>query len=333
LGRSLYYHALIDFKIRSFIKSVIYFTAIIETLVAILLFLVIGKEEGYNLHSLFSSFFHGISAFCTAGFSLYSDSFISYRDNFFFKFIIMSLSYCGAIGFIVWVDYWRFFTKKSERTTFTSKVILSTTLWFGIIGTLIIFIIEPSIQDLPAHLRLNASFFQVMTSTTTVGFNTLPLNEFSSASVMILFFFMIFGASPSGTGGGLKSTTFSALVGLMRSTLKNRDSIRFMKRDLPIEKLQAATASFVYFFFTVGLSMFLLLLTEKLPFKEVLFETLSALGTVGVSLGITSSLSPLGKIIMIILMIMGRVGILTFGIAMSSRDESLSDIKQNDLVV
>lgn len=322
-----------EFDIKDFIKSVIIFTFAIELIGAALLFLIFGDQEGYSFKTFFSALFHSVSAFCTAGFSLYSNSFESYRDNAALNFAIIALSYLGAIGFIVWVDVWRFLTNKAETITFTSKVIINTTLWFAVIGTSLLFLIEPSLQDLAPQLRINAAFFQVMTSTTTVGFNTVAFSEFSSASVILIFFFMIFGASPSGTGGGLKSTTFSALIGLMRSTLKNRNSIRFLKKKIPLKRLQLATATFVYFFFAVGLSFFLLSLTETINFEPLLFEILSAIGTVGVSMGITSQLSVSGKLIMMVLMTMGRVGILTFGVALAADDKSVEDFKDSDIII
>jgi trk system potassium uptake protein TrkH len=181
--------------------------------------------------------------------------------------------------------------------------------------------------------RLQASFFQVMTATTTVGFNTLPIGHLSSAVILLLYFFMLFGASPSGTGGGLKSTTFAALAGLVKSTLKGRDKVRLNKRVLPIDKLQLATASFSYYFAVLFVATIILLSLEQTTLEVALFEVFSALGTVGLSMGLTGSLSDLGKVIVVALMFMGRVGILTFGIAMSMHDESRDEEGDNDLVL
>jgi len=322
-----------EFEIKDFIKAVIIFTFVVEIIGATFLFCIFGAKDGYSFHTAFSALFHSISAFCTAGFSLNSDSLEGFRDNAALNIVIVALCYMGAIGFIVWTDVWRFLSKKTEHITFTSKVILQTTFWFALIGTAVFFVIEPSIQNLEPHLRLNAALFQVMTSTTTVGFNTISFGDLSTASVVLVFFLMIFGASPSGTGGGLKSTTFSALVGLLRSTLKDRDSVRFMKRTIPPKRLQIATASFVYFFFAVGFAFFLLSLTETVKFEPLLFEILSAVGTVGVSMGATPELTVLGKLIIVVLMTMGRVGIMTFGMAVSSSDETLEEISKNDIVI
>ncbi|MEE3078975.1 MAG: potassium transporter TrkG, partial [Bdellovibrionota bacterium] len=143
-----------------------------------------------------------------------------------------------------------------------------------------------------------------------------------------------FGASPSGTGGGLKTTTFTAMFGLIKSILKGRDSIRFKKREIPDAKLYSALAAFSYYIFVLFIFTFLICsLHPDIEFKRIIFEIASALGTVGISMGITSDLVNSSKILFVILMLMGRVGILTFGIAITSKDESIKEEKDNDLVI
>nr|WP_241664487.1 potassium transporter TrkG [Ningiella ruwaisensis] len=320
-----------DFKIAHFIKRVIVFTFICEAIGAAVLF-AFFYQDGLD-NALWIAIFHSISAFCTAGFSLFSNSFESYADHTGINVIISALSILGAIGFIVMVDVWEKIRGQRDYLHFTSKIIVRTTLLFLVIGTLVLTIIEPSIQNLDPATRVQAAFFQVMTATTTVGFNTIPIGELTSAAILLLYFFMLFGASPSGTGGGLKSTTFAALGGLVKSTLKGRDKIRLSKRILPLDKLQLATASFTYYFLVLAVASFVLLLVESAPLEIVLFEVFSALGTVGLSMGLTGELSDLGKLVIIILMFMGRVGILTFGIAMSMHDESKIEEGDNDLVL
>lgn len=177
------------------------------------------------------------------------------------------------------------------------------------------------------------SFFHVMTASTTVGFNTIDIGGLCAAIIMLMYVFMIFGASPSGTGGGLKSTTLAALLGLIKSTLKRRETVRVHKRVLSPERLQIATASFAFYMIVLTGAMVLLLASETATFEVILFEAISALGTVGLSMGLTGDLTVLGKLIIILLMLMGRVGILTFGIAMAMHDESREEEKDNDLVV
>lgn len=320
-----------DFKIASFIKKVIVFTLIVETIGAVVLFIFFYLDNQSN--ALWLAIFHSISAFCTAGFSLFSNSFEGYVGHTGINLTLSALSILGAIGFIVMVDVWDKVRGKYDKLHFTSKVIIRITVAFLVFGTLLMTLLEPSIQSMSPFDRLQASFFQVMTATTTVGFNTLPIGHLNSAVILLLYFLMLFGASPSGTGGGLKSTTFAALAGLVKSTLKGRDKIRLNKRVLPLDKLQVATASFSYYFTMLFIATIILLSIEQTTMEVALFEVFSALGTVGLSMGLTGSLSDLGKVIVVALMFMGRVGILTFGIAMSMHDESLDEEGDNDLVL
>ena len=173
-----------------------------------------------------------------------------------------------------------------------------------------------------------------MTASTTVGFNTYPFSDLVPAVLMVVFFLMIIGASPAGTGGGLKTTAFAALVGLVRSTLKGRNRIRFFKREVPLVKLQAATAGLAFYCTLLFVAMFLLLMTETgAAFEVVMFEAISAMGTVGLSMGLTGDLSEIGKLVIIVLMTAGRVGILTFGIALAAHDESREEEQDNQLVL
>ncbi len=320
-----------DFKVTQFIRLVMIFTLVAEFIGAILLYAIFWYNDEPN--ALWSAIFHSVSAFCTAGFSLNSNSFEGYVDNVYLNIVIATLSYLGAIGFIVMVDVWHSLSGQKRHLHFASKVIIEITIWFSVLGTALFFVLEPSIQSFPRWEKLLASFFQVMTAGTTVGFNTIPIGALSASVIMLLYFLMIFGASPSGTGGGLKSTTLAALWGLMRSTLKGRDTIRYQKREISPERLQLATASFVFYMGILFISMMLLLAIESGGFEAILFEAISALGTVGLSMGITADLTNIGKLIIILLMFMGRVGILTFGIAVSIHDESREEEKDNDLIM
>jgi trk system potassium uptake protein TrkH len=255
-------------------------------------------------------------SFCTAGFSLYNNSFESFTGNFWLNLIIAALSYAGAVGFIVCVDVWRKITNKIQRVTLTTKIILHCTFWVGLAGTAILFVSEPSIKQFPVEERLIASFFHAMTSTTTVGFNTISMSGVSRASLLLLTTLMIIGASPSGTGGGLKSTTFTALIGIMRSALRGGRHIYFWRRRVPVERVRLAVATFCFYMAFLLLGVYLLTWTEEMDFEAIMFESASALGTVGLSTGVTALLSTLGKIVVIFLMFVGRLGPLTFGMSL-----------------
>jgi trk system potassium uptake protein TrkH len=322
------------FNIYKFIKSVIVFTLLIEFFGAVLLYLVFLRSGVDN--ALWSAIFHSVSSFCTAGFGLYNNSFENFSGHFWINMIIAVLSYLGAVGFIVFVDIWRWIRGKIEHVTLTTKIILWATFYISLIGTVLFFITEPSIRNLPVEKRLLASFFQTMAAMTTVGFNTIPIGAVSRASLLLITTLMVIGAAPAGTGGGLKTTTFSALWGLVASTIKGRKEVSFWGRTIPEQRVRLAAASFCFYvtFLLVGV-YFLSLTDSAVDFEKLLFEAASALGTVGLSTGITASLSVMSKVILVGLMYAGRVGPLTFGLAMFVKRLSAIEFSKypDDLVV
>jgi trk system potassium uptake protein TrkH len=319
------------FQIDTFIKHVIAFTLIVETLGALALFHTFVRAGLPN--SAWSAVFHSISAFCTAGFGLYDTSFETLRDNTACNIILSVLSYMGAIGFIVSLDVWRRITRKSSAITLTTKVILTTTAWVSIAAMILFFIGEPSIQQLPIDKRIMAAVFQVMTSITTVGFNTIPIGALSPASLFLIILLMVIGASPSGTGGGLKTTTFTALLGVVKSVIAGRLEVLFWGRAIPIERVRVAMASLVFYVMSLITGCYLLALTQPAPFEGLLFEAASALGTVGLSTGITAALTSVGKIIIIALMYLGRLGPLAFGMALFLPSPAKAHKGMEDLAV
>jgi trk system potassium uptake protein TrkH len=320
-----------SFRIDKFIRSVIVFTLVIESLGAVALYFIFRR--GGDGAAVWSAIFHSVSAFCTAGFSLYNNSFEGYANNFWLNLVISVLSYLGALGFIVCVDCWRRLQGKIQRVTLTTKIILWTTLWLAVAGTALMFFGEPSIRTKPLDQRLLAAFFQAMTAMTTVGFNTIPISQISRASLLVLTILMVIGASPSGTGGGLKTTTFSAIIGVMRSALRGDREVRFWNRTVPRERVWVAMASLGFYLLTLVLGTYLLELTETCAFEQSVFEAASALGTVGLSTGITAALSPLGKIVVTLLMFSGRLGPITFGMALFFRRPPIGKRQEEDLAV
>jgi len=303
-----------EFRIDKFIRSVAVFTFLTEVVGATALFAVFSSLDMPD--ALWSAVFHSVSAFCTAGFSLYDNSFEQFRANVAVNVILAVLSYLGAIGFIVFVDVWRRLIGKTSAFTLTSRVILVTTAWVSVVGVVLFFVGEPSIQTLPVHDRLITAVFQVMTSVTTVGFNTVPIPQLSQASLFLIVMLMVIGASPAGTGGGLKTTTLSAVFAVIRSTLTGRGKVTFWGRTIPEERIWAAMATLGFYSVSLILGCYLLALTESFPFEGLLFEAASALGTVGLSTGITADLTPIGKLIVTGMMFIGRLGPLAFGIAL-----------------
>jgi len=376
-----------EFKISKFIKSIVIYTLTIEIIGAIFLYFAFQYDPRAN--PIWSALFHSISSFCTAGFSLYSNSFESYSNVTYLNLIVFLLSILGAIGYIVMVDVWLVLRGKKDNVTFTSKVIITTTIVLLILGTVFLFI-EAVLKNDVSFIRSNVllqSFFQAMTALTTVGFNTVPIGALQSSSLFILTVLMIIGASPSGTGGGIKSTTLSALFGILGSVfshkkefvnyqlkqdkkvikrskkynkllgifpikqvevtteevMENADDldsifgeifkIKLMKRTIPFDRVIHAIANFTFYFLILFLGVFLLLTIENFSFEAIFFESASALGTVGLSTGITASLTGLGKFIIIILMFIGRIGPITFGIVLLNRRKNRNIKEYEDIVI
>lgn len=294
------------YHVESFVFHVVIFTLLVEAAGAAALYALFARAGLED--PLWPAIFHSVSAFCTAGFSLFPNSLEDYRADFWVNAVIAALSYLGAVGFIVMLDLWRVATRKAEAITFTSRIILHVTAGLSFFGTLLFFLIEPGVQSLPPDERLLASFFQVMTALTTVGFNTIPIGKLAIAALYLLVILMLCGASPSGTGGGLKSTTLSALFGLVKGVARGQERASFFGRPIPDDRVRMAATNFVLYLTLFGSGLFLLCLIEKADFLALAFEAASAIGTVGLSAGITGALSPLGKLIVCGLMFAGRAG-------------------------
>jgi trk system potassium uptake protein TrkH len=178
------------------------------------------------------------------------------------------------------------------------------------------------------------SFFQAMSAMTTVGFNTIPIGELSLPILLLVTFLMYIGASPSGTAGGMKITTLTAMLSILKSRLFGQKKITFLNRLIPFDRIYVATSTFMLYTSLIFLFSFLLSYFENFSFDSILFEVASALGTVGLSTGITGDLSNIGKVLIIILMFIGRVGVLTFGFALlQQKGNELKNMKADDLAV
>ncbi len=306
-------------KIADFLRSVILFTLIMELIGAILFFIAFKGDGIPIFEALWSSVFHSVSTFCTAGFSLFNNGFTDYVDDHFINFIISMLAICGSLGFIVITDFGLWIKHKSHKLSFTTKIILYGFLILLTGGTLFFYFFEPSIIALSGNARFLSAFFQTMSAMTTVGFNTVDFGAFSQAMMLICIFLMYIGASPSGTAGGIKITTLTAVFAILKSQLKGSKHITFLGRIIPYERLYIATSAFIFYTIIILIGTFLITLTNELKFEEILFEVASALGTVGISTGITSDINTFGKIVIIILMFIGRLGVLTFGLAIWSK--------------
>ncbi len=302
------------FDLRQFVRLMVFFTLAVETAGALVLYLTVFAPRGV-VEPVWQSVFHSVSAFCTAGFGLFNDSFESYRGDRWLNLVLITLSYLGAIGFIVVTDVWHALTRRVTRVTLTTKVILLSTACISVVGTVLFFFDEPTVQALPTGERWLASWFQVMTASTTVGFNTVPIGGLSAGSLFLLLIVMMIGASPSGTGGGLKTTTFTALWAVMAAVIRRRPEPVFLGREIPETRVRVAVAAFLFYVLTLATGIYVISVVETAPLADLMFECASALGTVGLSRGITGSLTDWGKLIVILLMFLGRLGPLALGMA------------------
>ncbi|WP_231959463.1 TrkH family potassium uptake protein [Nonlabens sp. Hel1_33_55] len=320
-------------KLRPFLKSVIIYTVLFEIIGTIFFFIGFADEDWGFWERLWNSLFHSVSAFCTAGFSLFNSGFTDYVSDGWINFTISFLAIAGSLGFIVFTDFWLKLTKKGHRVSFTSKLIMSGFLILLTAGTTTLYFAEPEIISLDGAPRFYAAFFQSMSAMTTVGFNTIDFGGFILPTAMVTILLMYIGASPSGTSGGLKITTFVATVAYLRSKLKNSVEVMFFNRQIPDERVSVAVSTFIFYFMLSFAGIFLLTFSETISLEMISFEVLSALGTVGLSMGITGSLTMFGKIVIICLMFIGRLGVLTFGLAISKTYIDNGHVIEEDIAV
>jgi trk system potassium uptake protein TrkH len=310
------------------LKSVFLFTIVIEFVGALLLF--IGWIDHFPLMTaLYFSLFHAISAFCNAGFSLFSDSFVGFQNNILVNLSLTSLIILGGIGFIVLKEMVGIGFEKNTppRISLHSKVVLTTTAALIILGTLFIFLIErdDSLLKFPLGEQILISYFQSVTSR-TAGFNTIPMVSLSNATLFLLVIFMFIGASPGSCGGGIKTTNLATLVSLAVNRYKGSERANLFKRSVPPETVSRSISVILASVFAVTMITIFLLITQlgdlshsesRGLFLDYLFETVSAFGTVGLSMGVTTKLDTAGKLIIIAMMLLGRLGPLTLAFAMA----------------
>jgi len=308
--------------IKSLITRVFFYTLVLEGIGALSLFLRWLREYSW-LESFYRAVFHSISAFCNAGFSLFSDSFISFRKDAWINTTIILLIILGGVGFLVLDEVRNIFFRLIKRNKI--KMSLHAELVIIITALLILFpfvfflVIEwnHSLTGFTLKEKIFSSLFQVVT-TRTAGFNTLDLNSLSFAVIFMLIMLMFIGASPGSTGGGVKTSTIGVIFAFLKSKITARESVNVFYRTIPIDLVTKAFTVVTLAILIIFFSSFLLFLTQPgFSMREVLFEVFSAFGTVGLSLGITPKLNDLGKIIVVLTMYIGRIGPLTLLYAFS----------------
>jgi trk system potassium uptake protein TrkH len=317
LKESLSYPTMHD--LFGFFYRILLFVFISEFLGALLLSIVFYGKMG--VLGIYYGIFHSISAFNNAGFSLFSDSLVSYQYNIVVNFVVMALIVIGGIGFLVVDEFFLYKSGKIKRFSVHTKLVLVSTVFLIIIGTVFIFLIERNgiLQHRGIWQDLLVSLFQSVT-TRTAGFNTVDISYMRPSTIFLFVILMFIGASPSGTGGGIKTTTAFVVFLSIYSYIRGEDEAIVFKRRIPAKTIERAFVIFSLSSIFIVFVAFILSDFEKFPFLSVLFETVSAISTVGLSVGknlsLSAQFSDIGKLIIILLMFVGRVGIFTFSIAL-----------------
>lgn len=315
------------------IKRIVLITLCVEAAGALLLSIRFVPQ--YGIKGFYLGLFHSVSAFCNAGFDLMSISgkgqFISltqYNNDPVVIYTIASLIIIGGLGFVVWKDLYDF--KKTKSLLLHTKLVLTITVLLLVFGAVLFFILESGNPAVMGSLNLagkiNASIFHSVT-TRTAGFNTVDLNGMNDISKLLTIILMFIGAAPGSTGGGIKVTTFGIIIFAILSQIKGSNETIIFKRRVHFTIINKAlaiiglSASLVLLFSTIILAI------ERAPMLHVLYEVVSAFGTVGLSTGLTPGLHTVSKLLLILMMFLGRVGPVTFAITLAiSSNKNNSDI-------
>lgn len=323
-------------EISSFIKKLLLTVFIIESIGAIILTWEFAKEMSIN-KAVFYGIFHSISAFCNAGFSLFSNNLEAYKANPIINLTIGYLITLGGIGFAVITSVIMVIRRGIDRFNLTSKVaiIISMILTFG--GMILFFILEYSnsatLGDLNFIQKILASYFQSVTLR-TAGFNTIPLGELRNSTIFMCCILMFIGASPGSTGGGIKTTTFGVILFYVIGIVKKKENVEIFNRRLDWEIMNRALAILVLAITYVSIVIMLMLIAENFSPEEIVFEVISAFGTVGLTLGITPDLSTFSKLLLIFTMFVGRLGPMTFALAIGeTKKKALSKYPKENILV
>jgi trk system potassium uptake protein TrkH len=309
------------------VRSVVFFTLATEMVGAVFLTIHFSREMPF-LRAFYMASFHSVSAFCNAGFGLFSDSLMRYRGDILPNLTICALIVIGGIGFPVLYDLQCWLSKRCQqrmRLSIQTRSVLVTTLILIVGGALMFAVLEHrSLSAEPTLIgRILIPLFQSITCR-TAGFNTVDIGTLREATLAIMIFLMFFGASPGSCGGGVKTTTLALIAAFTFNRMKRKRRVSLFKKSIPAETVTRSISLILVSIGIICVVLFMLLLgdtatvtgsvpaTPRGAFLAYLFETVSAFGTVGLSMGITAALSVWDKCWLILMMIVGRVGVLTF---------------------
>jgi len=328
-GRDIVQSTFLHTPRRDFIviaKAVLVFTFIIESLGTLLLFIRFSNDFPIGT-ALYHAVYNAISAFNNCGYSLFSDNLMGYQGDPIVNLTIMGLIVLGGIGFIVQYEVLSKLRGIQKKLSVHSKIVIITTSVLILSGAILFYVFERDhiIKDVPIQNKILASFFQSVTPR-TAGFNTVDIGLLTNATILLMIVLMFIGASPGSTGGGVKTTSAALLVMMIWNRLKGNEEVNIFNRTVPRE-IMSRTISIIFasaFSVAIITSVLLIFGEGKLPqtesrhfFVEYLFDTVSAFGTVGLSMGITPKLNDLQKYALILMMFVGRVGPLTLAFSLS----------------
>lgn len=332
-----YYFEMLEIEPKKIVRNIVLMTLGIEAVGALLLYLYF--RNGSLDRPIFTAVFHAVSAFCNAGFSVFSNSLENFRDVISVNIIIMVLIISGGLSFLVFHELWTIAIrrKKASLLSIHSKAVLSTTLVLIAAGFILFLILEPSFSPLTA-------LFQSV-SPRTAGFNSVPQADLSTSSTLLTMFLMLIGGAPGSIAGGIKVTTlFLLFVMIVRKPLEN-GSIVLFKRNLSASMLSGAAQFLVKALALLFFSILALTITEGHPllgsqgqyqasFIDIMFESISAFGTVGLSRGLTPYLSVPGKIIIIFTMFAGRIGLISMAMPVKRKiEETLIQYPEGEVMI
>lgn len=296
-------------------RHLLVFTFVFEAIGAAILAVHWAPSLGLP-KALWYGVFHSISAFNNAGFDLFGNfsSLTYYANDFITNIVISSLIIAGGLGFIVLYELYSF--KRTRRLSVYSKLVLLTTGALIFSGTVLIAVSEynHALSQLTPAGKVIASYFQAVTPR-TAGFNTIDLNSLYLSTQLLIVFLMFVGGSPGSTAGGIKTTTFIMLWLVIYNNLRGKRNIELFRRSVETEDVYRALSIALLSLFFILMMTFLLSFCQQADLMKIMFEVVSALGTVGLTLGLTPDLTDWGQILIIITMFVGRLGPLTIGFA------------------
>lgn len=308
-------------EILNFVRLMLLTVFIIESIGAVILMHEFRKIMPYE-QAVYYGIFHSISAFCNAGFSLFSNNLENFRGNPVISLTISYLIILGGMGFAIINSFIMMIRKGVSRFTLTSKLAIQISMILTFGGAILFFLLEFSnsatLFPLPWSEKIIASIFQSVTLR-TAGFNTIPLANLRSATVFMACIWMLIGASPGSTGGGIKTTTLGVILFYVIGIIRGKEHVEIFNRRLDWDVMNKALALLVVSLSYIALVILLLLVIEPFSMEKIVFEVVSAFGTVGLTMGITPHLTVTSKLLIIVTMFIGRLGPMTIALALGEK--------------